>query len=401
MPRFNTLDDLPLAGKTVLLRVDYNVPIKDGRITDLTRLERTLPTLLDLIKAGAKIVILSHFGRPKGKRQDSMSLRPVAQALSTLIKRPVAFAEDCKGEDVKKAVAALSSGEILMLENVRFYEGEEKGDPAFAQELAALGDVFVNDAFGAAHRAHASTTLLARLLPSAAGRLMQSELTALKDALDDPQHPVAALVGGSKISTKLDLLFNLVSKVDVLVLGGGMANTFLAAQGIALGRSLYEADMLEQAAKITQRAADAGCTILLPADVVVTTEIKEGEGSQTVNIDQIPQNKMVVDLGSQAIKTINETLARCKTVLWNGPLGVFEVKPFDHATNEVGRHIAALTKSGQLLSVAGGGDTIAAITHADLGDGISYISTAGGAFLEYLEGKTLPGVEALEKAATL
>jgi phosphoglycerate kinase len=396
MSRFLTLDSIPFAGKTVLLRADLNVPMKDGAVTDAARLTRLLPTLRDLAQAKAKIVILSHFGRPDGQRNAKYSLRPVAAELQKIVGRPVAFAEDCVGATAASAIAALPAGQILVLENTRFYAGEEANDPAFAAQLAALGDVYVNDAFSAAHRAHASTEALAKLLPAAAGRLMQAELDALAKALSNPEHPVAALVGGSKISTKLDLLENLVSKVDVLVLGGGMANTFLAAQGVNVGKSLYEADMLDTARAIATRAASRSCRILLPKDGVVATALQANIATQTVSVAAIPGDCMMLDIGPQSEKEIASVLHTCKTLVWNGPLGAFEFPPFDHATVAVAQVVAGLTKQGKLLSVAGGGDTVAALAHAKVMDDFSYVSTAGGAFLEWLEGKTLPGVAALE-----
>ncbi|MGB9152087.1 MAG: phosphoglycerate kinase [Alphaproteobacteria bacterium] len=396
MSGFSTLDTFPFQGKTVLLRADLNVPMKDGAVSDDARLTRLLPTLKNLAQGKAKIVILSHFGRPEGQRNAKYSLRPVAAELQKIAGQPVGFAEDCVGPVAVKAIAALPSGQILVLENTRFYAGEEANDPVFAAQLAALGDVYVNDAFSAAHRAHASTEALAKLLPAAAGRLMQAELNALEKALSKPEHPVAALVGGSKISTKLDLLENLVSKVDVLVLGGGMANTFLAAQGINVGKSLYEADMLDTARAITARAASHSCRILLPVDAVVATALKANIETQTVAVSVVPADAMILDIGPQSEKEIAAVLQTCKTLVWNGPLGAFEFPPFDHATVAVARSVAALTKQGKLLSVAGGGDTVAALAHAKVLDDFSYVSTAGGAFLEWLEGKTLPGVAALE-----
>lgn len=399
MPTFKTIDDLQLNGKKVLLRADLNVPAKNGVVTDTTRLVRLVPTLNDLHKAGAKIIILSHFGRPDGQRNDKYSLRPVAETLAGIIGRPVAFANDCIGAVAQKAVDALQNGEILVLENTRFYAGEEANDPAFVAQLAALGDIFINDAFSAAHRAHASTEGLAHHLPAAAGRLMQEELTALGKALEHPVRPVAAIVGGSKISTKLDLLQNLVAKVDVLVLGGGMANTFMAAQGLSVGKSLFEADMLETARTISAEAEKRGCSIILPKDVAVASEIKEGASVNIVADTAVPADMMILDIGTHAAADISAKLTECKTVIWNGPLGVFETRPFDAGTNSVARHVAALTREGRLLSVAGGGDTVSALGNAGVTEAMSYVSTAGGAFLEWMEGKALPGVVALEQAA--
>ncbi|MFA6279584.1 MAG: phosphoglycerate kinase [Bdellovibrionales bacterium] len=398
MPDFQTIDDLRLSGKVALVRADMNVPMQGGRVSDATRLERLVPTIRDLQKAGAKIVLLSHFGRPKGQRDEAFSLRPVAEELSGILKDPVAFAEDCVGAVAQRAVEALQNGQILVLENTRFYPQEEANDLPFARQIAALGEVFINDAFSAAHRAHATTVALAELLPAAAGRLMEEELSALGKALDHPEKPLAALIGGSKISTKLDLLNNLVAKVDILVLGGGMANTFLAAKGTAIGKSLYEPDMLDTARAIMATADGRGCHILLPTDVVVAGETKAGAAHQTVSVNAVPADQMIFDLGEKTVKDIKENLSLCRTVIWNGPLGVFEMPPFDAATNEVAIAVADLTKRGKILSVAGGGDTVSALSHAGVTHGISYLSTAGGAFLEWLEGKTLPGVAALEKA---
>lgn len=400
MTPFLTLSDLALQGKTVLLRADLNVPMQDGRVSDSERLERLLPTLKELSAAGAKTVILSHFGRPKGGKPDPQyTLRPVVDHLADLWGQPISFAEDCIGPKAEAAVKKLESGQILVLENTRFHVGEEANDPAFTQELAKLGDIYVNDAFSCAHRAHASTEGLAHLLPSAAGRLMQAELEALDKALSEPVRPLAALVGGSKISTKLDLLNNLVAKVDVLVLGGGMANTFLAARGVGIGRSLAENDMLDTAREISAKAAQNKCKILLPVDAVVAEVLKSGMETETVDINAVPANKMILDIGSASVKHIREKLAGCKTVVWNGPLGAFEIKPFDNGTNEVAAAVADLTRQGKILSVAGGGDTVGAMANAGVSKYLSYLSTAGGAFLEWLEGKELPGVAALRQSA--
>ena len=396
MTGFATLDRLDIKGKTVLLRADLNVPMQNGAVTDEARLVRLLPTLRELAEAEARIVILSHFGRPDGKRDMKYTLRPVAAALAKIWGAPVAFADDCVGPVAAAAVAALAAGQILVLENTRFYAGEETNDPAFAKQLAALGDVYVNDAFSAAHRAHASTEALAHLLPAAAGHLMQTELEALEKALTKPEKPVAALVGGSKISTKLDLLENLVARVDVLVLGGGMANTFLAARGVSIGKSLYEKDMLDTARNIAARAAARGCKIILPSDSVVATALQTNIATQIVPVSAVPADSMILDIGPQSIAAVIDELSRCKTLVWNGPLGAFEFPPFDKATVEVAQAAAKLTQAGKLLSVAGGGDTVAALAHAGVTEQFSYISTAGGAFLEWLEGKVLPGVAALE-----
>ena len=398
MPDFLTLDDLPVAGKTVLVRADLNVPVRDGQVTDLSRLERLLPTLKELAGKNAKIALLSHFGRPEGKPDPRYSLAPVAKALGNLLGQPVAFAEDCIGPKTEAAIKALAPGHILVLENTRFHAGEEKNDPDFAKALAALGDVYINDAFSVSHRAHASTEGIVKFLPSAAGRAMQEEIEALTKALDKPERPLAALVGGSKISTKLGLLQNLIGKVDILILGGGMANTFLASRGIKIGKSISEPDMYITAQSITAKAEQRGCHIVLPKDVVTASELKEGATVKTVPVNTIPADEMILDLGPASIKEIKDNLALCKTIVWNGPLGVFEVPPFDRATNEIAICVADLTKRGKVLSVAGGGDTMAALANAGVTNGVSYLSAAGGAFLEWLESVELPGVAALKKA---
>jgi phosphoglycerate kinase len=398
MPDFLALDDLNLSGKTVLLRADLNVPMKDGRVTDTARLERIVPTLNDLAKAGAKIVILSHFGRPDGKPDPKYSLRPVAAELAAIWQKPVAVAEDCIGPKAEEAVKKLAPGAAAVLENTRFHPGEEANDPEFAKKLAVLGDIYVNDAFSAAHRAHASTEGLAHLLPAGAGRLMQAEIEALTKALTQPERPLAAIVGGSKISTKLDLLQNLIAKVDLLVLGGGMANTFLAAKGIVIGKSICEPDMYDTARTIMAKAEARGCGIILPKDVVVAPALKEGVAVQTVKVNAVPADQMILDLGPDSVQEIRSNIELCKTVVWNGPLGAFEVPPFNRATNEVAITVADLTKRGKILSVAGGGDTVSALAGAGVVHGLSYLSAAGGAFLEWLEGKELPGVIALRQA---
>jgi phosphoglycerate kinase len=398
MGNFLTLSDIALKGKTVLVRADLNVPMQAGRVSDKERLERLLPTLKDLSAAGAKIVLLSHFGRPKGKDQ-KCSLRPVVTELERIWGQKIGFAEDCIGAKAEAAVKALAPGQIAVLENTRFHAGEEANDPAFTKELAKLGDVYVNDAFSCAHRAHASTEGLAHCLPAAAGRLMQEELEALSKALGEPERPLAALVGGSKISTKLDLLNNLVAKVDVLVLGGGMANTFLAADGVRVGKSICERNMLGVAREIAAKAAAKGCAIILPQDAVIATTPIAGVKTETVAITAVPDDKMILDAGPASVKNIGAKLGACKTVVWNGPLGMFEIKPFDNATNAVGKIVADLTRQGKILSVAGGGDTVAAMSNAGVSRDLSYLSTAGGAFLEWLEGKDLPGVAALRQAA--
>ncbi|MEX2451600.1 MAG: phosphoglycerate kinase [Rhodospirillales bacterium] len=398
MSAFKTIDDLTVAGKRVLVRVDFNVPMKDGKVSDATRIERTVPTLKELADKGARVVVLSHFGRPKGQAVPEMSQRPIAEALSRALGgKPVAFAPDCIGPDAEKAVAGLKDGEFAMLENLRFHAGEEKNDPAFAKQLAALGDCYVSDAFSTAHRAHASTEGVARLLPAAAGRLMQGEVEALAGALESPEHPVAAVVGGAKVSTKLDVLGNLSSKVDILIIGGAMANTFLHAQGIDVGKSLCEADMAASVQSIMARAKETGCEILIPVDAVVAAEFKEGAATQTVSVDAVSGDMMILDVGPQSVERLNARLADCRTLVWNGPLGAFETRPFDAGTNAVAQAAARLTRAGKLVSVAGGGDTVAALTHAGVLEDFSYVSTAGGAFLEWLEGKDLPGVAVLRK----
>lgn len=400
MADFRTIDDLDLADKRVLVRVDFNVPLKDGKVADATRIERTAPTLLEMSAKGARVVLLSHLGRPDGKADPKLSLRPVAAALSAALDgRPVPFAEDCVGAPAEKVVKAMKAGDIVMLENVRFHAAEEKNDRAFAARLAALGDVYVNDAFSCAHRAHASTEAIAHLLPAAAGRLMEAELKALTDALDHPTHPVAALVGGAKISTKLDLLGHLSQRVDQLIIGGAMANTFLNAQGKKVGKSLMEADMAEAARRVLAEAEKAGCEVVLPSDAIVARALKEEAPSQAVAVDAVPPDAMILDIGPASTAALVKRLGGLRTLLWNGPLGAFEVLPFDAATNTVAREAARLTQGGTLLSVAGGGDTVAALAHAGVIDQFSYVSTAGGAFLEWLEGRKLPGVEALRQAA--
>jgi phosphoglycerate kinase len=396
MARFRTLDDLDVSGRRVLLRADFNVPMKNGRVTDATRIERGAVTVAELARRGAKVVVLSHFGRPDGKPVSEMSLRPIAEALSQALGgKPVAFAEDCIGPSAAAAIAALPAGGVALLENLRFHAGEEKNDPAFAHALAAEGDLYVNDAFSCAHRAHASTEALARLLPAAAGRLMQAELEHLGQALATPRHPVMAIVGGAKVSTKLDLLGNLLEKVDLLVIGGGMANTFLHAQGIAVGKSLAEREMADTARAILAKAAARGTGILLPRDAVVAEVLKPGVATATVPIGQVPADRMILDVGPATAADLARRLGDCRTLVWNGPLGAFETPPFDAGTLTVARAAADLTAAGNLLSVAGGGDTVAALAAAGVIERFSYVSTAGGAFLEWLEGKTLPGVAAL------
>ena len=401
MKSFLTLDDLDAAGKTVLLRADLNVPMKDGDVTDATRITRLVPTLKELTDAGAKVVILSHFGRPRSK-DPALTLRPIAKALEAAGGFTVAFADDCVGTVAGDAVSTLPAGGILLLENVRFYPEEEKNDPDFAAELAQLGDVYVNDAFSCAHRAHASTEALARLLPAYAGRLMEAELTALETALEKPQHPVVAIVGGAKISSKLDLLNNLVQKIDILVLGGGMANTFLAALGHPVGKSLCEHDMKDQARTIMKTADENACRIMLPVDAQTAKEFKPHPETEVRHIDDLRDADMMLDIGPESVNLIETMLGKTRTVLWNGPVGAFETPPFDQGTVKLAQAVARLTKTGQVISVAGGGDTVAALAHAGAENAMTYVSTAGGAFLEWLEGKTLPGVQMLfDRAAVM
>ncbi|MEO9191553.1 MAG: phosphoglycerate kinase [Acetobacteraceae bacterium] len=389
-----TLDGVDVAGKRVLLRADLNVPVKDGKITDLTRIERLSPTIRELSDKGAKVIVCSHFGRPNGKRVAEMSLGPVAKALGEVLGRRVRFAEDCIGLPAQQAVERMADGDVLVLENTRFHPGEETNDPAFAAKLAKLGDLYVNDAFSVAHRAHASTEGVAHLLPAYAGRLMQAELAALDAALGDPVHPVMAIVGGAKVSTKLELLGNLLGKVDVLVIGGAMANTFLAAKGIGVGGSLQEAEMHSTARDILAQAEKGGCAVVLPTDAVVAAALEAGVATRTVAIDAVPPDMLILDIGPASVADLRVRLAGMKTLVWNGPLGAFETPPFDAATTAFAHAVAEATKHG-LCSVAGGGDTVAALHHAGVLDQLTYVSTAGGAFLEWLEGKTLPGVAAL------
>jgi phosphoglycerate kinase len=395
MPAFKTLDNLDVSGKRVLLRADLNVPVRDGRITDLTRIERLSPTIRELAGKGAKVIVCSHFDRPKGRRVPEMSLAPMAAALGEVLGRRVRFAEDCIGVPAQQAVDLLGDGDVLVLENTRFHAGEEKNDPAMARELAGLADLFVNDAFSAAHRAHASTEGVAHLLPSYAGRLMQAELEALGAVLDHPERPVMAVVGGAKVSTKLDLLGNLVSRVDVLVIGGAMANTFLAAEGIGVGKSLQEAEMHPTARDILAGAKAAGCVVMLPVDTVTAKEFAANPPTATVPLGEVGADAMILDVGPATVAALTAKLAEVKTLVWNGPLGAFETPPFDTATVALAKAVAAATEAGRLRSVAGGGDTVSALRHAGVAEKMTYVSTAGGAFLEWLEGKTLPGVAAL------
>jgi phosphoglycerate kinase len=395
MADFKTLDDITVKGKRVLVRADLNVPMKDGKITDASRIERQAPTIGELSDKGARVIVLSHFDRPKGKVVPEMSLKPIAPALAKELGKPVAFASDCVGDVAKDAVAKLKDGDIVLLENTRFHKGEEANDPEFTKQVASLGDIFVNDAFSAAHRAHATTTGLAYLLPSAAGRSMQAELEHLDKALGNPSRPVMAVVGGAKVSTKLDLLQNLISKVDYLVIGGAMANTFFVAEGRQVGKSLAERDMVDTALAIVHKATETGCVLILPTDVVAAKEFKAHAEHRTVEIGHVHADEMILDVGPKSIAEFANRLKVTKTVVWNGPFGAFETVPFDKGTTAAAKAVAAETKAENLISVAGGGDTVAALNHAGVSADFTYISTAGGAFLEWLEGKTLPGVEAL------
>ncbi len=400
MPKFRTLRDIDAGGKTVLLRADLNVPVKDGAVTDATRIERLAPTIETLIGNGAKVVVMSHFGRPKGKPDPAFSLRPLVAPLEKAIGgRHVAFAADCVGEEAKRVVAALQPGQVALLENLRFHEGEEANSPDFARALAELGDVYVDDAFSAAHRAHASIEALAHLLPAAAGKLMEAELNALTAALDSPARPVLALIGGAKVSTKLDLFRFIIGKVDVLAIGGAMANTLLLAQGKEVGRSLCERDMAETARQLLAFAGEQNCRVILPEDAVVASELAAGIPTREVATDAVPKDAMILDIGAKTAARIGAALDEARTLVWNGPLGAFETPPFDRGTSAVARRVAELTRAGKLLSVAGGGDTVAALAAAGVIAELSYVSTAGGAFLEWLEGRELPGVAALSEAS--
>jgi len=392
---FRTLDDANVSGKRVLLRVDLNVPTEHGRVTDTTRIERVASTIEEIACKGGKVILLAHFGRPKGGPDEANSLKPIAAAVADVIKRPVAFCADCIGQTAADAIAKMKNGDVLLLENTRFYKGEEKNDPAHVQELAKLGDIYVNDAFSAAHRAHATTEGLAHKLPAHAGRAMQKELEALGLALGDPARPVAAIVGGAKVSTKLDLLRNLVNKVDILIIAGGMANTFLFAESKHVGKSLCEKDLAETARSIVAAAENAKCRILIPVDATVAKELKAHAPAHVVDVDHVAEDEMILDIGPKSVVEVEEVLAHVKTLVWNGPFGAFETPPFELATMAIAKTVAALTKQGKLKSVAGGGDTVAALNEAKVADDFTYVSTAGGAFLEWMEGKALPGVEAL------
>jgi phosphoglycerate kinase len=395
MQQFRTLDDVDVRAKRVLLRVDLNVPMENGRVSDATRLERVAPTITEISAKGGKVILLAHLGRPKG-RDPKESLKPVAAALAGVINKPVAFADDCVGEPAQKAIAAMKNGDILCLENTRFHKEEEKNDPAFTAELAKLGDIWVNDAFSAAHRAHASTEGLGHRLPAYAGRTMQAELDALFKALESPTKPVIAIIGGAKVSTKIDLLENLVTKVDALVIGGGMANTFLHAQGIGIGKSLAERDLAATALRILEKAKAANCAVILPVDAVVAFQFAANSPSHAYGLDAIPADGMILDVGPQSIERIKAAIDDAKTLVWNGPLGAFEMAPFDRGTVVAAKHAAARTRAKKLISVAGGGDTVAALNQAGVAADFTYVSTAGGAFLEWMEGKPLPGVEVLK-----
>ena len=397
--RFRTLDDADLKGKRVLVRVDLNVPMHEGEVADVSRIERNSPTISEIADRGGKVILLSHYGRPKG-RDPKESLKPVVAAVARIIGRPIAFADDCIGDAAEQAVARLKPGDILCLENTRFYKGEENNDPAFAAALAKLGDIYVDDAFSVAHRAHASVEAIAHLLPAYAGRAMQEELAALEKALHTPQRPVAAIVGGAKVSTKLDLLGNLLNHVDTLIIGGGMANTFLAAQGKAVGKSLCENDLKQTARDILAKAKSLNREIVLPVDVVVAQTFAAHAPSRVVSVDEVGANDMILDIGPRTIEYVVSVLARTKTLVWNGPFGAFEMEPFDTGTVEVAEAAAELTARGKLVSIAGGGDTMAALNLAGVTGRFTYVSTAGGAFLEWLEGKVLPGVEVLKATPT-
>ena len=395
MSAFRTLDSADVKGKRVLCRVDLNLPMADGKVADDTRVRAVAPTIREIADKGGKVILLAHFGRPKGGPEEKYSLRQIVPAVSAILGETVAFAEDCIGPKAETAVAAMKDGDILLLENTRFHKGEEKNDPEFTAAVARLGDVYVNDAFSAAHRAHASTEGLAHRLPAYAGRSMQAELEALESALGSPKRPLVAVIGGAKVSSKIDVLENLTAKVNALVIGGGMANTFLVAKGMGVGKSLAEPDLADTARRIVAAADKAGCTIVLPYDVVVAPEFKAGAASTTVPVDAVPADQMILDVGPRSIAAVDQWIDKAATLVWNGPLGAFEVPPFDKATVEAARHAAERTRKGGLLSVAGGGETVAALKHAGAANGFSFVSTAGGAFLEWLEGKALPGVEVL------
>ena len=396
MMAFRTLDDLgDIKGKRALVRVDLNVPMADGRVTDETRMRALLPTVLELADKGAKVLLLAHFGRPKGDKHSEMSVSMVLDALQEVVGREIMFVPEVAGDVVAQSVGILADGDIALLENTRFWAGEEKNDPELARAVAVNGDFYVNDAFSAAHRAHMSTEGLAHILPAYAGRSMEAELKALEAALGSPEHPVAAVVGGAKVSTKLDVLNNLVKQVDHLIIGGGMANTFLAARGVHVGKSLCEHDLADQANAIMDAADAAGCTVHLPYDVVTSREFRANPPVRAVNVHEVAADEMILDVGPAAVEALADVLKNCRTLVWNGPLGAFEIEPFDAATVSLARTAAALTREGSLVSVAGGGDTVAALAHAGVTEDFTFVSTAGGAFLEWMEGKPLPGVDAL------
>lgn len=399
MSAYKTIEDLDVAGKIVLCRVDFNVPVKDGKVADTTRIDRAMPTIEALSKAGAKILLLSHFGRPKGKADPALSLEPVAKVLSNALGGPVDFVADCIGDRVRVAVKKMLNGDVALLENTRFHAGEEKNDPAFAEALAEHGDVYVNDAFSAAHRAHASTQGVTHFLPSAAGKAMERELDYLKASLSAPERPMMAVVGGAKVSTKIELLLNLIGKADILAVGGGMANTFLFARGVGVGKSLCEPDLADTARDIIAQAAAKGCELVLPTDVVVAKEFRENADREVKGAGDVADDDMILDLGPETVNLLAEKIEKANTLVWNGPLGAFETPPFDTATVEAARYAARRVKENGLVAVAGGGDTVAALNHAHVANDFTYVSTAGGAFLEWLEGKTLPGVAALERNA--
>ena len=395
-----TTAGLELTGKRVLVRADLNVPVAEGRVTDATRLERVVPGLIDLAQRGAKVIVMSHFGRPKNGPDAALSLAPIATALGEIAGRSVAFAHDSIGDQAASVIAGMNNGTIAVLENLRFHKGEEKNDPDFAKELAKLGDVFVSDAFSCAHRAHASTDGITHHLPSYAGPLLMEEINALRTALEKPERPTAAVVGGAKVSTKIPVLMNLVGKVDKLIIGGGMANTFLQAQGIAVGKSLAEPEFHATARAILDEAAARGCEIVLPIDAVIASDFKAGADSSVVRVDHVPNDAMILDVGPDSVARVAAVLATCRTLLWNGPMGAFEISPFGEGTFALARQAADLTRAGKLVSVAGGGDTVAALNAAGVTADFTYVSTAGGAFLEWLEGKDLPGIAALARASS-
>jgi phosphoglycerate kinase len=395
LDKLQTTNDIDVAGKRVLVRADLNVPVKDGRVTDATRLERVIPGLKALSGRGAKVIVLSHFGRPKNGPESDLSLKPIAEAMQQLLGQTVIFSGDCVGAGAAATVKSMKAGDIAVLENLRFHKGEEKNDPKFAEELAKLGDVFVGDAFSCAHRAHASTEGLTRFLPSYAGPLLMEEINALRTALENPQRPTAAVVGGAKVSTKIPVLTNLVAKVDKLIIGGGMANTFLQATGVMVGKSLSEPEFAGTARDIMTEAKNKGCEIILPVDAVIAREFKEGAANEVVPVGKVAFDAMILDVGPQSVAHLTQVLDGCKTLLWNGPLGAFEISPFGEGTFALAREAAKLTKSGKLVSVAGGGDTVAALNAAGVTEDFTYVSTAGGAFLEWLEGRELPGIAAL------